>query len=89
MYNGTPAIAGGSVGLKSLHAGGIIAFARNTRAVIEQWETEVARRAKAEAENARRIEECVREDFGADDYDNLTPDHMHGLDFGETINPVR
>lgn len=79
-------IAGGGVGLRSLHAGGMILFARHTRKLIEEWEVEVARRAKASAENARREEECVRTDFGADSYDKLTPDYEHGLDFGDTMD---
>jgi hypothetical protein len=75
------AVAGDHVGLSSLHPGGLIMFSRNIRKLLEQWEIEVARRAKAEAENARRTEECVRDDFGADAYDSLTPDYQHGLDF--------
>ena len=78
-------VAGDHVGLKSLHAGGIITFSRRVRADLEAFEVEVARRAKAAAENARNTEECVRSDFGAEAYDALTPDHMHGLEFGETI----
>lgn len=76
------AVAGDSVGLKSLHPGGLITFSRVIRKQLEVWETEVARRAKAAADHARSIEECVRNDFGVDAYDALTPDHMHGLDLG-------
>lgn len=73
-------------GLTSLHPGGMITFARHVRAVIEEWETEVARRAKAAAENARSTEQHVRADFGADAYDKLVPEHAYGLEFGDTIN---
>lgn len=73
------------VKLASLHPGGMIMFARKIRAELEQWESEVARRAKAAAENARQTEVCVRSDFGADEYDKLQPDYEHGLDFGGTI----
>lgn len=75
------AVAGNDVGLRSLHPGGLIVFSRHIRKKLEQWEIEVARRAKAEAENARNTEECVRKDFGEVAYDKLEPDHLHGLNF--------
>lgn len=78
-------VSGLPQGLSSLHPGGMIIFARHVRTLIEQWETEVARRAKAAAENARSTEEHVRNDFGADAYDKLDPDHLHGLDFRDTL----
>ena len=79
------ATAGTAVGFSSMHAGAMIMFSRHVRKQLEQWEIEVARRAKAEAESARMLERCVRDDFGADAYDKLDPDHAHGLHFGDTM----
>ncbi len=81
-YTATP---GQHVGLARLHAGGMITFSRHVRKQLEQWEIEVARRAKAAAEDARNLEQQVRDDFGADAYDKLEPDYVNGLRVGEAM----
>ena len=82
-------VAGDHAGFKSLHPGGIITFARHVRSRIEQFEIEVARRAKAAAENARSTEEHVRADFGPEAYDKLEAEYRFGLDFGNTFNTTK
>ena len=74
------------VPLKSLHAGGMIHISRKLRSDLERWEVECASRAKAEHENAKNTADCVRNDFGADEYDKLLPSYDGGLTFGDSIN---